>query len=309
MSKIQLFAGQASMDLANKIAKKHGTALGNVIVSTFSDGEFQPSFEESVRGSDVFIIQSTVPPADNLMELLMMADAAKRASARRVVAIMPYFGLARQDRKDKPRVPIGAKLVAKMLEAAGATRIMTMDLHADQIQGFFEVPVDHLFASTIFIPYIKSLNLPNLMIASPDMGGTKRANSFAKYLDCGVVVCYKQRKKANVISDMFLIGEVEGKDVIIVDDMVDTAGTLTKAADLMMDNGATSVRAMTTHAILSGGAYERIEKSKLTELIVTDTIPLKQKSDKIKVISVADLFADIMKKVTSHKSISEAFIC
>ncbi len=297
------------MDLANKIAKKHGTALGNVIVSTFSDGEFQPSFEESVRGSDVFIIQSTVPPADNLMELLMMADAAKRASARRVVAIMPYFGLARQDRKDKPRVPIGAKLVAKMLEAAGATRIMTMDLHADQIQGFFEVPVDHLFASTIFIPYIKSLNLPNLMIASPDMGGTKRANSFAKYLDCGVVVCYKQRKKANVISDMFLIGEVEGKDVIIVDDMVDTAGTLTKAADLMMDNGATSVRAMTTHAILSGGAYERIEKSKLTELIVTDTIPLKQKSDKIKVISVADLFADIMKKVTSHESISEAFIC
>ncbi len=297
------------MDLANKIAKSHGSTLGNVIVSNFSDGEFQPSFEESVRGADVFIIQSTVPPADNLMELLMMADAAKRASARRVVTILPYFGLARQDRKDKPRVPIGAKLVAKMLEVAGATRIMTMDLHADQIQGFFEVPVDHLFASTIFIPYIKSLNLPNLMMASPDMGGTKRANAYAKHLDCGVVVCYKQRKKANVISDMFLIGEVEGKDVIIVDDMVDTAGTLTKAADLMMDNGASSVRAMTTHAILSGEAYERIEKSKLTELIVTDTIPLSQKSDKIKVISVANLFADIMKKVTSHESISEAFIC
>ncbi|MBL4592273.1 MAG: ribose-phosphate pyrophosphokinase [Flavobacteriales bacterium] len=279
------------------------------MVNTFSDGEFQPSFEESVRGADVFIIQSTVPPADNLMELLMMADAAKRASARRVVAIMPYFGLARQDRKDKPRVPIGAKLVAKMLEAAGATRIMTMDLHADQIQGFFEVPVDHLFASTIFIPYIQSLNLPNLMMASPDMGGTKRANAYAKYLDCGVVVCYKQRKKANIISDMFLIGEVEGKDVIIVDDMVDTAGTLTKAADLMMENGATSVRAMTTHAILSGDAYERIENSKLTELIVTDTIPLKKQSNKIKVISVADLFADIMKKVTNHQSISEAFIC
>jgi ribose-phosphate pyrophosphokinase len=309
MSKIQLFSGQASMALAEKISAKHGTALGNVIVNTFSDGEFQPSFEESVRGADVFIIQSTVPPADNLMELLMMVDAAKRASARRIVAIMPYFGLARQDRKDKPRVPIGAKLVAKMLASAGVTRIMTMDLHADQIQGFFEVPVDHLFASTIFIPYIKSLNLPNLMMASPDMGGTKRANAYAKHLDCGVVVCYKQRKKANVISDMFLIGDVKGKDVIIVDDMVDTAGTLTKAADLMMGNGAASVRAMTTHPILSGEAYERIENSKLTELIVTDTIPLKKQSDKIKVISVADLFADIMKKVTSHESISEAFIC
>jgi ribose-phosphate pyrophosphokinase len=309
MSKIQLFAGRASMGLAEKIAIKHGTALGNVIVNRFSDGEFQPSFEESVRGADVFIIQSTVPPADNLMELLMMVDAAKRASARRIVAIMPYFGLARQDRKDKPRVPIGAKLVAKMLTVAGVTRIMTMDLHADQIQGFFEVPVDHLFASTIFIPYIKSLNLPNLMMASPDMGGTKRANAYAKYLDCGVVVCYKQRKKANVISDMFLIGEVEGKDVIIVDDMVDTAGTLTKAADLMMDNGANSVRAMTTHPILSGEAYERIEKSKLTELIVTDTIPLAKTSPKIKVISVADLFSDIVRKVTNHESISEAFIC
>jgi len=309
MSKVQIFSGRATMELAEKIAAKHGTALGNVIVNTFSDGEFQPSFEESVRGADVFIIQSTVPPGDNLLELMMMADAAKRASARRVVAIMPYFGLARQDRKDKPRVPIGSKLVAKMLEVAGATRLMTMDLHADQIQGFFEVPVDHLFASTIFIPYIKSLNLPNLMMASPDMGGTKRANAYAKHLDCGVVVCYKQRKKANVISDMFLIGEVKGKDVIIVDDMVDTAGTLTKAADLMMDNGANSVRAMTTHAILSGEAYERIENSKLTELIVTDTIPLTKQSDKIKVISVADLFADIMKKVTSHESISEAFIC
>lgn len=309
MSKIQLFAGRASMKLAEEIAAKHGTKLGNVIVSTFSDGEFQPSFEESVRGADVFIIQSTVPPSDNLMELLMMVDAAKRASARRIVAIMPYFGLARQDRKDKPRVPIGAKLVAKMLTAAGVTRIMTMDLHADQIQGFFEVPVDHLFASTIFIPYIQSLNLPNLMMASPDMGGTKRANAYAKYLDCGVVVCYKQRKKANVISDMFLIGEVKGKDVIIVDDMVDTAGTLTKAADLMMDNGANSVRAMTTHPILSGEAYERIEKSRLTELIVTDTIPLTQSSSKIKVLTVADLFSDIMKKVTSHESISEVFIC
>lgn len=297
------------MGLAEKIAAKHGIALGNVIVNTFSDGEFQPSFEESVRGADVFIIQSTVPPADNLMELLMMVDAAKRASARRIVAIMPYFGLARQDRKDKPRVPIGAKLVAKMLAVAGVTRIMTMDLHADQIQGFFEVPVDHLFASTIFIPYIKTLNLPNLTMASPDMGGTKRANAYAKYLDAEVVVCYKQRKKANVISDMFLIGEVKGKDIIIVDDMVDTAGTLTKAADIMMENGATSVRAITTHPILSGEAYERIEKSKLTELIVTDTIPLARTSSKIKVISVADLFSDIIRKVTNHESISEAFIC
>ena len=309
MSKVQLFAGRASLELAEKIAAKHGTALGNVIINTFSDGEFQPSFEESVRGADVFIVQSTFPPADNLMELLMMVDAAKRASARRIVAILPYFGLARQDRKDKPRVPIGAKLVANMLAAAGVTRIMTMDLHADQIQGFFEVPVDHLFASTIFIPYVQSLNLPNLTLASPDMGGTKRANAYAKYLNAEVVVCYKQRKKANVISEMFLIGEVKGKDIIIVDDMVDTAGTLVKAAAIMMENGANSVRAMTTHPILSGDAYQRIEDSQLTELIVTDTIPLAKQSAKIKVISVADLFSDIIKKVTSHESISESFIC
>lgn len=309
MSKIKLFSGRATMELASKIADKHNSTLGNVIISTFSDGEFQPSFEESVRGADVFIIQSTIPPADNLMELLMMVDAAKRASARRIVAILPYFGLARQDRKDKPRVPIGAKMVANMLATAGVTRVMTMDLHADQIQGFFEVPVDHLFASTIFIPYIKSLNLPNLTMASPDMGGTKRANAYAKHLDAEIVVCYKQRKKANVIAEMFLIGEVEGKDVIIVDDMVDTAGTLTKAADIMMEKGANSVRAMATHAILSGEAYERIENSRLTELIITDTIPLKRQSPKIRVISVADLFSDIITKVTNHESISEAFIC
>lgn len=308
-AQVKLFSGIASIDLANKIAKAYGVDLGNVIINKFSDGEFQPSFEESVRGADVFIIQSTTPPSDNLMELLMMIDAAKRASARRIVAIIPYFGLARQDRKDKPRVPIGAKLVANMLAAAGVTRVMTMDLHADQIQGFFEVPVDHLFASTIFIPYIKSLNLPNLTMASPDMGGTKRANAYAKFLDSEVVVCYKQRKKANVISDMFLIGEVKGKDVIIVDDMVDTAGTLTKAADIMMENGANSVRAICTHAILSGNAYEKIENSKLTELIVTDTIPPSQQSDKVKVISVDDLFANIIKKVFNHESISETFIC
>lgn len=307
--KVKLFAGRASGDLANKIAKSYGIPLGNVIINTFSDGEFQPSFEESVRGADVFIVQSTFPPADNLMELLMMIDAAKRASARRIVAIMPYFGLARQDRKDKPRVPIGAKLVANMLAAAGVTRVMTMDLHADQIQGFFEVPVDHIFGSTIFIPYIKSLNLPNLTMASPDMGGTKRANAYAKFLQAEVAVCYKQRKKANVIEDMFLIGEVAGRDVVIVDDMVDTAGTLCKAADIMMENGATSVRAIASHAILSGKAYERIENSKLTELIVTDTIPLAQKSDKIRVLSVAELFSDIINKVFNHESISNTFIC
>ncbi|HLU85274.1 MAG TPA: ribose-phosphate pyrophosphokinase [Vicingaceae bacterium] len=306
--KVKLFAGRASMELANKIAASYGTDLGNIIINTFSDGEFQPSFEESVRGSDVFIIQSTFPPADNLMELLMMIDAAKRASARRIVAIIPYFGLARQDRKDKPRVPIGAKLVANMLAAAGVTRVMTMDLHADQIQGFFEVPVDHLFASTVFIPYIRSLNLENLTMASPDMGGTKRANAYAKFLQAEVAVCYKQRKKANVIEDMFLIGDVEGKDVIIVDDMVDTAGTLVKAAEIMKEKGALSVRAIATHPILSGEAYKRIENSQLTELIVTDSIPLSQQSSKIKVISVADLFSHIIKKVFNHESISESFI-
>lgn len=307
--KVKLFAGRASRELAEKIAASYGLPIGNVIINTFSDGEFQPSFEESVRGADVFIIQSTFPPADNLMEMLMMVDAAKRASARRIVAIIPYFGLARQDRKDKPRVPIGAKLVANMLAAAGVTRVMTMDLHADQIQGFFEVPVDHLFGSTIFIPYIQSLNLPNLTLASPDMGGTKRANAYAKFLHAEVAVCYKQRKKANVIEDMFLIGEVKGRDVIIVDDMVDTAGTLTKAADIMMENGATSVRAIATHPILSGKAYERIENSSLTELIVTDTIPLSQQSDKIRVLTVAELFSNIIDKVFNHESISNTFIC
>ncbi len=306
--KVKIFAGRASRALAEKIATSYGIELGNVIINTFSDGEFQPSFEESVRGADVFIVQSTFPPADNLMELLLMVDAAKRASARRIVAILPYFGLARQDRKDKPRVPIGAKLVADMLATAGVTRVMTMDLHADQIQGFFRTPVDHLFASTIFMPYLENLNLPNLTMASPDMGGTKRANAYAKYLSSEIVVCYKQRKKANVIKDMFLIGEVEGKDVVIVDDMVDTAGTLCKAADIMMENGANSVRAICTHAILSGEAYQRIENSKLKELIVTDTIPLSQQSDKVRVLSVADLFANIIGKVFNHESISTTFI-
>ena len=296
------------MVLGKKIANSFGIPLGNVITSTYSDGEFQPSFEESVRGTRVFLIGSTNPGPENLMELLLMLDAAKRASARHITAVIPYFGWARQDRKDKPRVPIAAKLVAKMLETAGATRIITMDLHADQIQGFFEKPVDHMFASTIFLPYLRSLNLDNLTIASPDMGGSKRAYAYSKALESDVVICYKQRAKANVISHMELIGDVTGKNVVLVDDMVDTAGTLTKAADLMMERGALSVRAICTHPILSGNAYERLENSKLEELIVTDSIPVSQESPKIRVLSCAELFADVMTKVHQNQSISSKFI-
>lgn len=308
IDKVKIFSGSNTTVLANNIAMKFGQELGKSSLSRFSDGEFQPSFEESVRGCDVFIIQSTAPPLDNLFELLLMVDAAKRASARRIVAVIPYFGYARQDRKDQPRVPIGSKLIANMLTAAGVSRVMTMDLHADQIQGFFEVPVDHLYASAVFSETVKELNVPNLVMASPDMGGSKRAYAYAKHLECDVVVCYKQRKKANNIDKMFLIGEVEGKDVILIDDMVDTAGTLTKAADLMVEKGANSVRAICTHAILSGNAYEKIEKSKLTELIVTDTIALKQQSEKIRVISVAELFAKVIYKVHNYESISSYFI-
>ncbi|MGO3690399.1 MAG: ribose-phosphate pyrophosphokinase [Psychroflexus halocasei] len=304
----QIFACSQSKVLAEKIAKSYGVPLGNVITSHFNDGEFQPSFEESLRGSRVFIIGSTHPSSDNLMEMLMMLDAVKRSSARHITAVLPYFGWARQDRKDKPRVPIAAKLVAKMLETAGATRIVTMDLHADQIQGFFEKPVDHLYASTIFLPYLKSLNLENITIASPDMGGSKRAYAYSKFLQSDVVICYKQRAKANVISHMELIGEVKGKNVILVDDMVDTAGTLTHAANLMIERGAKSVRAICTHPVLSGDAYAKIENSALEELIVTDSIPLKQESNKIKVISCADLFADVMKAVHNNKSISSKFL-
>lgn len=304
----KLFACSQSTELAEKIAKEYGAELGKVKVSRFSDGEFQPAFEESVRGRRVFIIGSTFPNADNLMEMLLMLDAAKRASARHITAVMPYFGWARQDRKDKPRVAIGAKLVANLLQAAGATRIMTMDLHADQIQGFFEKPVDHLFASTIFLPYVKSLKLENLTIASPDMGGSKRAYAYSKYLESDVVICYKQRKKANVISHMELIGDVEGRHVILVDDMIDTGGTLAKASDIMMERGALSVRAICTHPILSGEAYERIENSSLTELIVSDTIPLKKSTSKIKVVTCAPLFADVMHKVQENTSISDKFL-
>jgi len=304
----KLFACTQSQELGKKIAESFGSELGNVIFSRYSDGEFQPSYEESIRGSRIFIIGSTHPGSDNLMEMLLMLDAAKRASARHITAVIPYFGWARQDRKDKPRVPIAAKLIAKMLEAAGATRIITMDLHADQIQGFFEKPVDHLFASTLFLPYLKSLNLDNLTIASPDMGGSKRAYAYSKALESDVVICYKQRAKANEISHMEVIGDVQNKNVVLVDDMVDTAGTLAHAADLMMDRGALSVRAITTHGLLSGNAYEKIEKSGLLELIVTDSIPIRRESEKVKVITCADLFADVMHRVHHNTSISSKFL-
>ena len=304
----KIFACTQSTKIGENIAKAYGLKLGKVIFHHFSDGEFQPSFEESLRGSRIFLIGSTNPSSDNLMELLLMIDAAKRASARHITAVMPYFGWARQDRKDKPRVPIGAKLIAKLLESAGATRIITMDLHADQIQGFFEKPVDHLYASTIFMSYINDLKLDNLTIASPDMGGSKRAYAYSKYLMSDVVICYKQRKKANVIGHMELIGDVKGKNVILVDDMIDTGGTLSRAANLMIERGAISVRAICTHPILSGDAYDKIQNSKLTELIVSDTIPLKKKISKIKVVTCAPLFADVMRKVQDNTSISDQFL-
>jgi len=305
---VKIFAGRASEQLAANIAKSFGAALGDVNVSVFSDGEFQPSFEETVRGQDVFLVQSTMPPTENLFELLLLVDAARRASARKIIAVIPYFGFARQDRKDKPRVAIGAKLVANMLMAAGVDRVMTMDLHADQIQGFFEVPVDHLFASTLFLKEVAKLDQQNLVVAAPDAGGAKRANSYAKNLNCGLALCHKHRKKANEIAEMTVIGDVMGKDVVIIDDMCDTAGTLTTAADLLIEKGAKSVRAFTTHAVLSGPAFERINASKLTELIVTDTIPLHKHSDKIRVVSVADLFADVIKRLVNNESISSHFV-
>ena len=306
--KAKIFNCTNSIDLAKKVSKSFGTSLGNITISRYSDGEFQPSYEETIRGTRIFIIGSTNPSSENLMELLLMIDAAKRASARHITAVIPYFGWARQDRKDKPRVPIAAKMIAKMIESAGSTRLITMDLHADQIQGFFQIPVDHLYASTIFIPYILSLKLDNLCIASPDMGGSKRAYAYAKNLSSDVVICYKQRSKANVISHMELIGDVKGKNIVLVDDMVDTAGTLTKAADLLIEKGAISVRAICTHAILSGNAYQKIEESKLEELIVTDSVPNIKPHSKIKILSCADLFSDVMKRVHNNKSISSNFI-
>lgn len=304
----KIFAGRNSANLAAEIARAYGQDLGSVAITEFSDGEFQPCFEETVRGGRVFLINSTNPPAENLFELLMMVDAAKRASAKHITAVIPYFGNARQDRKDKPRVPIGAKLCANLLNAAGATRIMTMDLHADQIQGFFEVPVDHLYSSSLFIPDIEGLKLDNLTIASPDMGGSKRANAYGNQLGAEVVICYKQRKKANVIDKMTVIGDVQDRNVVLLDDMIDTGGTLVKAADMLMEKGAKSVRAYCTHPVLSGNAYERIENSALQELVVTNTLPLKQETRKIRQISIAQLFAQVMKKVHNHESISGHFV-
>ena len=310
--KMKIFACRRSKALAERIAKSLNMDLGQSDVLTFSDGEFQPSFNESVRGATVFIVQSTFPPVENLFELLLMIDAAKRASAHSVVAVMPYFGWARQDRKDKPRVSIGAKLVANILHAAGCDRVMTCDLHADQIQGFFDFPVDHIYASSIFLPYLREKNIENLAIAAPDMGGAKRANAYARYLQCPVIICHKSRERANVVGSITAIGDVADKNVIIVDDMIDTAGTLTKAANVLKEMGAKSVRACATHAVFSGNAYERIAECALEEVIVTDTIPLasdpeKDKS-KITVLSVADMFANIMYKVYNYEPISPDFI-
>jgi ribose-phosphate pyrophosphokinase len=304
----KIFATRTSIELARRIADAYGQPLGTVDITEFSDGEFEPSFEETVRGGRVFLVGSTHQPDSNLMELLLLIDAAKRASAKHITAVMPYYGWARQDRKSKPRVPIGAKLVANLLMAAGATRVMTMDLHADQIQGFFEVPVDHLFSSSLFIPDIQALNLENLTIASPDMGGSKRANAYAKHLNAEVVICYKQRKAANQIEKMTLIGDVVGRHVVLIDDMIDTAGTLTQAADMLMEQGALSVRAYCTHGVLSGKAYERIENSALAELVITDTIPPRLTTPKVRVITVAPIFAEVMRKVHYHESISSHFI-
>jgi ribose-phosphate pyrophosphokinase len=304
---VKIFSGRATQYLAEKIALGYGTDLGTVVVTDFCDGEFQPSFEENIRGKDIFIVQSTFAPASNMLELLMLIDAARRASARNIIAVIPYFGFARQDRKDKPRVSIAAKLMANLLSTAGVQRIITIDLHADQIQGFFDVPVDHLFASSIFVPYLKKLNLPNLSMASPDTGGTRRVATYAKFLGTDFVICYKQRSKPNEIGKMALVGEVKGRDVVLVDDIVDTAGTLTKAAEIIMENGASSVRAMCTHPLFSNNAIERIEKSPLLEMVVTDTIPLKKQSKKVKVISTASLFAEVIKRVESHESISSLF--
>jgi ribose-phosphate pyrophosphokinase len=305
---VKIFSGTASRYLAEQIAVEYGASLGDVTVSRFSDGEFSPSFDESVRGCDVFIIQSTFAPTDNLFEMLMLIDAAKRASAHYITAVIPYFGFARSDRKDKPRVAITSKMVANLLAATGVTRVMTMDLHAPQIQGFFDVPVDHLDASTIFVPYLKSLNLNNMVIAAPDMGGVHRAREYAKFFNAEMAICDKHRKRANEIESMQIIGDVEGKDVILVDDIVDTAGTLSKAAQLIIDRGASSVRAFCTHPVLSGRAYERVEESVLTELIVCDTIPLKRQSPKITALPTASLFAKAIQKVYTYESISPLFV-
>lgn len=305
----KIFSGTNSRYLAEKICEQLGCPLGKMNIEHFSDGEFAVSYEESIRGQYVYLVQSTFPNSDNLMELLLMIDAAKRASAYKIIAVIPYFGWARQDRKDKPRVSIGAKLIADMISVAGVDRVITMDLHADQIQGFFNVPVDHLYGSTIFAPYIRSLKLEDLVIASPDVGGSKRAGSYSKHLACPMVLCHKTREKANVIGEMRIIGDVAGKDVIIVDDMVDTAGTLCKAADLMMKDGAKSVRAIVTHGMMSGPAIENVTNSALSELIFTDSIPFdSSRCEKVKTLSIAEMFADTISRVQKDKSISEQYI-
>lgn len=304
----KIFSGTNSRYLAEKICNSLGCPLGNMDIQRFADGEFSVSYEESIRGRQVFLIQSTYPSSDNLMELLLMIDAAKRASARSIVAVIPYFGWARQDRKDKPRVSIGAKLIADMLSAAGINRLITMDLHADQIQGFFDVPVDHLYASAIFTNYIDTLDKENLVIATPDVGGTKRASSYAKYFGVPMVICYKLRKKANEISEMQIIGDVEGMDVLLVDDIVDTAGTITKAADLMMSHGARTVRAIASHAVMSDPASERVDKSSLAEMLFTDSIPYSKKCEKVTILSIADVFADSIRRVCNNESISSLYV-
>jgi ribose-phosphate pyrophosphokinase len=310
--KIKIFSCRSSRYLAEKIAASLKLDLGKSTVTVFSDGEFQPAFEESVRGATVFIVQSTIPPVENIFELLLMIDAARRASAYKVIAVVPYFGWARQDRKDRPRVPIGAKMVANLLEAAGCDRVMTADLHADQIQGFFDFPVDHIYASSIFLPYLRDLKIDKLSIAAPDMGGAKRANAYSRILGCPLIVCHKSREKANVVGSMTAIGEVEGRNIVIIDDMIDTAGTITKASDMLMERGALSVRALATHAVLSGPAFERINASSLQEVIISDTIPMTSDPEidtsKIRVLSVADIFADIIQKVYNYQSISTSFI-
>ena len=303
-----VFSGTATKYLAEKICQSLDCPLGQLLITKFSDGEFAVSYEESIRGRDIFLLQSTFPISDNLMELLLMIDAAKRASARTINAVIPYFGWARQDRKDKPRVSIGAKLIADLLSVAGVNRVITMDLHADQIQGFFDVPVDHLYASNVIIPYLESLNLEDLVIASPDVGGSKRANTYAKYFGCPLVLCNKTRARANVVASMQIIGDVAGKNVVVIDDMVDTAGTITKAADLMKEHGAKTVRACASHCVMSGPASDRVQESALEEIIFTDSIPYTQRCAKVKQLSVADMFAEAIRRVIDNKSISDLYI-